>query len=173
MCVLAARHPAVNSRWDAAEDDDGAASIVEHGYVDLGVAVATERGLVVPHLPDADALALPDLAAALADLVATAREGRTAPERLRGGTFTITNVGVFGVDAGTPILVPGQAAILGLGAVRRRPWEHEGQVALRDVLTLGLTFDHRVVDGEQAARFLADVGALLEDPTLSLLVGRP
>ncbi|ACQ82095.1 catalytic domain of components of various dehydrogenase complexes [Beutenbergia cavernae DSM 12333] len=167
VCLLLPRHPALNSAW--AEDDAGA-EIVEHGYVNLGIAVATDRGLVVPHLLDAEALGLPALAAALTDLVETARAGRTTPERLTGGTFTITNVGVFGVDGGTPILVPGEAAILALGAVRRRPWEHEDQIALRHVVELGLSFDHRMVDGEQAARFLAQLGELLADPALALVL---
>ncbi|WP_277512758.1 dihydrolipoamide acetyltransferase family protein [Cellulosimicrobium cellulans] len=167
LCLELPRHPALNSAWR--DLPDGSAEIVRHRRVHLGIAVATDRGLVVPHVPDAQDLDLPDLAAALTDLTVTARDGRTTPERLTGGTISITNVGVFGVDAGTPILVPGEAAILGLGAVRRRPWEHDGEVALRDVVTLSLSFDHRVVDGEQGARFLADLGALLEDPALALL----
>ncbi|MBE7699821.1 2-oxo acid dehydrogenase subunit E2 [Oerskovia sp. Sa1BUA8] len=172
LCVVLPRHPSLASRWE--DLPDGSAEIVHSPRVHLGIAVATDRGLVVPHVPDAHRLGLTGLAEALADLTATARSGRTAPERLTGGTLTITNVGVFGVDAGTPILVPGEAAILGVGAVRRRPWEHEGQVALRDVVTLSLSFDHRVVDGEQGARFLAELGALLADPALALLlVGDP
>ncbi|WP_454728346.1 dihydrolipoamide acetyltransferase family protein [Cellulosimicrobium protaetiae] len=171
LCLALPRHPALNSAWR--DLPDGSAEIVRHRRVHLGIAVATDRGLVVPHVPDAQDLDLPDLAAALTDLTVTARDGRTTPERLTGGTVSITNVGVFGVDAGTPILVPGEAAILGLGAVRRRPWEHDGEVALRDVVTLSLSFDHRVVDGEQGARFLADLGALLEDPALALLAGGP
>ncbi|MFE4464564.1 2-oxo acid dehydrogenase subunit E2 [Oerskovia sp. NPDC056781] len=172
LCMVLPRHPSLASRWE--DLPDGSAEIVHSPRVHLGIAVATERGLVVPHVPDAQALGLTGLAQALTDLTATARSGRTAPERLTGGTITITNVGVFGVDAGTPILVPGEAAILGVGAVRKRPWEHEGQVALRDVLTLSLSFDHRVVDGEQGARFLAELGALLADPALALLlVGDP
>ncbi|MFF2268488.1 dihydrolipoamide acetyltransferase family protein [Cellulosimicrobium cellulans] len=169
LCLALPRHPALNSAWH--DLPDGSAEIVRHRRVHLGIAVATDRGLVVPHVTDAQDLDLPDLAAALTDLTVTAREGRTPPGRLTGGTISITNVGVFGVDAGTPILVPGEAAILGLGAVRRRPWEHDGDVALRDVVTLSLSFDHRVVDGEQGARFLADLGALLEDPALALLAG--
>lgn len=169
LCLVLPRHPALNSAWR--DLPDGSAEIVRHRRVHLGIAVATDRGLVVPHVPDAQTLDLPDLAVALTDLTTTARDGRTTPERLTGGTISITNVGVFGVDAGTPILVPGEAAILGLGAVRRRPWEHDGEVALRDVVTLSLSFDHRVVDGEQGARFLADLGALLEDPALALLAG--
>jgi pyruvate dehydrogenase E2 component (dihydrolipoamide acetyltransferase) len=169
LCLALPRHPALNSAWH--DLPDGSAEIVRHRRVHLGIAVATDRGLVVPHVPDAQDLDLPDLAAALTDLAVTARDGRTTPDRLTGGTISITNVGVFGVDAGTPILVPGEAAILGLGAVRRRPWEQDGEVALRDVVTLSLSFDHRVVDGEQGARFLADLGALLEDPALALLAG--
>jgi 2-oxoisovalerate dehydrogenase E2 component (dihydrolipoyl transacylase) len=171
LCLALPSHPALNSAWR--DLPDGSAEIVRHRRVNLGIAVATDRGLVVPHVPDAQDLDLPGLAAALTDLTVTARDGRTTPERLTGGTISITNVGVFGVDAGTPILVPGEAAILGLGAVRRRPWEHDGGVALRDVVTLSLSFDHRVVDGEQGARFLADLGALLEDPALALLAGGP
>lgn len=167
LCLALPRHPALNSAWH--DLPDGSAEIARHRRVHLGIAVATDRGLVVPHVPDAQDLDLPDLAAALTELTVTARDGRTTPERLTGGTISITNVGVFGVDSGTPILVPGEAAILGLGAVRRRPWEHDGEVALRDVVTLSLSFDHRVVDGEQGARFLADLGALLEDPALALL----
>ncbi|WP_166845343.1 dihydrolipoamide acetyltransferase family protein [Isoptericola sp. BMS4] len=169
LCVLLPDHPSLTSRWE--DLPDGGAEIVRPAHVNLGIAVATDRGLVVPHVPAADTMALPDLAAALGDLVTTARAGRTAPERLSGGTLTITNVGVFGVDAGTPILNPGEPAILGLGQVVRRPWEHDGQVALRQVTTLSLTFDHRVVDGEQGARFLADLGGLLADPALALLHG--
>jgi 2-oxoisovalerate dehydrogenase E2 component (dihydrolipoyl transacylase) len=111
---------------------------------------------------------LAGLADALSALTETARAGRTAPEDLAGGTISVTNIGVFGIDAGTPILVPGQAAILAVGAVRRRPWEHEDQVALRQVMTLSLSFDHRVVDGEQASRFLADVGEILHRPGMVL-----
>ncbi|MGC5168898.1 dihydrolipoamide acetyltransferase family protein [Luteimicrobium sp. DT211] len=169
VCALLGSHPALASRWS--DLPDGSAEIVHPEHVNLGIAVATDRGLVVPNIPAADTLGLPELAAALTRLTRTARDGRTAPERLTGGTFTITNVGVFGVDAGTPILNPGEAAILGIGAVRRLPWEHDGQVALRDVVTLSLTFDHRVVDGEQAARFLADLGAVLGDPALAVVVG--
>ncbi|ACZ31117.1 catalytic domain of components of various dehydrogenase complexes [Xylanimonas cellulosilytica DSM 15894] len=168
VCALLGAHPTLNSRW--VDLPDGSAEIAQPAHVNLGIAVATERGLVVPNLPAAETLGLAELAAALTALTRTAREGRTAPERLAGGTFTITNVGVFGVDAGTPILNPGESGILGLGQVRRLPWEHDGQVALRDVVTLSLTFDHRVVDGEQAARFLADLGAVLSDPALTLLV---
>lgn len=153
------RTPEVNSRWDEASNE-----IVQAEYVHLGMAAATPRGLLVPVIRDADGMTLGDLADAIRQLAETARAGRTAPSDLSGGTITVTNVGVFGVDAGTPILTPGEAAILAVGAVRRQPWEHDGGIALREVLTLALTFDHRIVDGEQASRFLADVGRILSDP---------
>jgi pyruvate dehydrogenase E2 component (dihydrolipoamide acetyltransferase) len=153
------RTPEVNSRWDEASNE-----IVQAEYVHLGMAAATPRGLLVPVIRDADGMTLGDLADAIRQLAETARAGRTAPADLSGSTITITNVGVFGVDAGTPILTPGEAAILAVGAVRRQPWEHDGDIALREVLTLALTFDHRIVDGEQASRFLADVGRILSDP---------
>ena len=166
VCDALTRHPSLNSSWD-----EDAQEIVQHGQVNLGIAAATERGLIVPNIPHAETLPLLGLAAAIGELTETARTGRTAPERLRGGTFTITNVGVFGVDAGTPLLNPGEAGILAVGAVRRRPWEHRGELALRDVLTLSLSFDHRLVDGEQGSRFLAEVGSLLAEPGLALLSG--
>ena len=134
-------------------------------YVNLGIAVAGPRGLVVPNVKDAQDLSLADLAAALAALTEQARAARSTPADLSGGTITITNVGVFGVDAGVPLLNPGEAAILALGAVQRRPWEHDGDIALRDVVTLSLAFDHRLVDGEGASRFLGAVGEILADPT--------
>jgi pyruvate dehydrogenase E2 component (dihydrolipoamide acetyltransferase) len=159
--VLALRdHPALNSSWDEAADE-----IVTKHYVNLGIAVAGPRGLVVPNVKDAQDLAFRDLAAALETLTEQARAARSTPAELSGGTITITNVGVFGVDAGVPLLNPGEAGILALGAVQRRPWEHDGEVALRDVVTLSLAFDHRLVDGEGASRFLRAVGEILADPT--------
>ncbi|WP_394768978.1 dihydrolipoamide acetyltransferase family protein [Lacisediminihabitans sp.] len=159
MCIAAKRTPEVNSRWDEA-----AGEIVQFGHVNLGIAVATPRGLMVPNIRDADSLSLVDLTDAITALAETARGGDTARAALSGGTISITNVGVFGVDAGTPILNPGEAAILAMGAVRRLPWEHHGEIALRDVMTLSLSFDHRLVDGEQGSRFLVDVGSMLADP---------
>ena len=153
------RNPGVNARWDGA-----AGEIVHLGAVHLGIAVASDRGLLVPSLKDADRLPLPALAAGLTELARTAREGRSTPADLTGGTFTITNIGVFGVDGGTPILNPGEAAILGLGQVRQRPWVHQGTVKPRWVTELVLSVDHRLVDGALAGRFLADVGAVLERP---------
>jgi pyruvate dehydrogenase E2 component (dihydrolipoamide acetyltransferase) len=164
LLVAARRTPAVNTRWDEAN-----AEIVQYHYVNLGIAVATSRGLIVPNIKDADRLSLTELSTALAELTATARAGTTTPAQLTGGTISITNIGVFGIDAGTPILNPGEAVILALGAVRRMPWEYRGEVALRQVLTLSLSFDHRLVDGQQGSRFLSDVAAVLTDPGLALL----
>jgi 2-oxoisovalerate dehydrogenase E2 component (dihydrolipoyl transacylase) len=159
--VLALRdHPELNTAWD-----ETSAEVVTKHYVNLGIAVAGPRGLVVPNVKDAHAMGLRELTQALNDLSTRAREARCTPSELNGGTITVTNVGVFGVDAGVPILNPGEAAILALGAVQRRPWEFEGEVALRDVVTLSLAFDHRLVDGQAASRFLVDVGEVLADPT--------
>jgi pyruvate dehydrogenase E2 component (dihydrolipoamide acetyltransferase) len=157
------RNPTLNSRWDEANQE-----IVQFNYVNLGIAAATPRGLTVPNIKDADRMTLADISAALTELTETARAGKTSPADLTGGTISITNIGVFGIDAGTPILNPGEAAILAMGAVRKMPWEHQDQIALRQVMTLSLSFDHRLVDGEQGSRFLADVGALLADPGMAL-----
>jgi 2-oxoisovalerate dehydrogenase E2 component (dihydrolipoyl transacylase) len=163
VCLAARRTPDVNASWDEASGE-----IVYFDHVHLGIAAATPRGLMVPKVRNADAMSLAELAAALESLTATAREGRTAPEDMVGGTFTITNVGVFGVDTGTPILNPGEAGILALGAIREMPWVVDGVVVPRTVCQLALSFDHRVVDGQQGSRFLADVGALLADPALAI-----
>jgi pyruvate dehydrogenase E2 component (dihydrolipoamide acetyltransferase) len=159
LLLAVRRHPMVNSSWDEAAQE-----IVVRGSVNLGIAAATPRGLVVPNVKDADRLTLPELARALTDLTDTARAGRTSPADMSGGTITITNVGVFGVDTGTPILNPGESAILAFGAIREVPWVHRGRIRVRQVTQLGLSFDHRIIDGELGSRFLADVGALLEDP---------
>ena len=163
LCIAVGRTPSVNSRWD-----EGAQEIVQFGYLNLGIAAATPRGLLVPNIKEAQRLTLAALAAALTELVDTAKAGRSSPGDLQGGTISITNIGVFGIDAGTPILNRGEAAILAMGAVRRMPWEHRGDIALRQVMTLSLSFDHRLVDGEQGSRFLADIGAILSDPALVL-----
>lgn len=163
LLVAVRRHPGVNATWD-----ETAREIVVKHYVNLGIAAATPRGLVVPNVKDADRLGLRDLAVALNTLAATAREGRTPPADLAGGTVTITNVGVFGVDAGTPILNPGEAAILAVGRIRRMPWVHKGKVRPRWVTTLALSFDHRMVDGDLGSRALAEVAAVLEDPVRAL-----
>ncbi|QKW16934.1 dihydrolipoamide acetyltransferase family protein [Verrucosispora sp. NA02020] len=156
------RHPMVNSTWAGDE-------IVVKEYVNLGIAAATERGLIVPNVKDAGRLTLRELADALTDLVQTAKAGKTSPADMSGGTLTITNVGVFGVDTGTPILPPGESAILAFGAVREMPWVHKGKVKPRLVTTLGLSFDHRIIDGELGSKFLRDIGDFLADPEAALL----
>ena len=169
-CMRAIRRtPVINSRWD-----EQAQEIVFKRSVNLGIAAATPRGLVVPNIKQADSLSLLELAGALGDLTGVAREGRTQPADMSGGTFTITNVGVFGVDAGTPIINPGESAILAFGATNRRPWVVAGSdgresLEIRDVCTLALSFDHRHVDGESGSRFLADVAAIMEDPATAIL----
>lgn len=163
VLVALKRSPTLNARWDGERQE-----IAQFNYVNLGIAAATPRGLMVPNIKDAEVLSLHALAEALTNLADTARSGGCAPADLSGGTVSITNIGVFGIDAGTPILNPGEAAILAMGAVRKTPWEYQEQVALRQVMTLSLSFDHRVVDGEQGSRFLADVGTMLADPAMIL-----
>jgi pyruvate dehydrogenase E2 component (dihydrolipoamide acetyltransferase) len=162
------RTPVINSFWDEAAQE-----VVFKSYVNLGIAAATPRGLVVPNIKDAQDLSLVDLATALGDLTAVARDGKTQPAEMSGGTFTITNVGVFGVDAGTPIINPGESAILCFGAIRKQPWVvSEGgvdQIAVRHVTTLALSFDHRHIDGASGSQFLADVAGMIEDPASALL----
>ncbi|WP_226533225.1 dihydrolipoamide acetyltransferase family protein [Microbacterium paraoxydans] len=165
VCLALSRTPGLNSRWD-----DAAGEIVQHNYVDLGIAAATDRGLIVPMIRDAEQLTLIGLADAVRSLAEVARAGKTSPAELAGGTFSISNIGVFGVDAGTPILPPGQSGILAIGAVRRQPWEYRGEIALRDLMTLSLSFDHRLVDGAEGARFLKDVADLLEEPGRAMLL---
>lgn len=163
VCIAVARNPSLNSSWD-----EQAQEIVQYAGINLGIAAATPRGLLVPNIKGAGGLTLVELARALGDLTETARAGKTSPAALAGGTLSITNVGVFGIDAGTPILTPGEAAILAVGAVRRAPWEYQDAVALRSVLTLSLSFDHRLVDGAEGSRFLADVGIILSRPAMVL-----
>ncbi|MCN9242120.1 2-oxo acid dehydrogenase subunit E2 [Streptomyces sp. RY43-2] len=159
LLVAIRRNPDINASWDEANQE-----IVRKHYVNLGIAAATPRGLIVPNIKDAHDKTLPQLAEALGELVATAREGRTSPAAMQGGTITITNVGVFGVDTGTPILNQGEAAILAIGAIKLQPWVHKGKVKPRQVTTLALSFDHRLVDGELGSKVLADVAAVLEKP---------
>jgi 2-oxoisovalerate dehydrogenase E2 component (dihydrolipoyl transacylase) len=163
LLLAVKRHPMVNSSWDEAAQE-----IVVKSRVNLGIAAATPRGLVVPNIKDAGSLTLPQLAGALADLTATARAGRTSPAEMSDGTITITNVGVFGVDTGTPLLNPGESAIVAFGAIRETPWVHKGKVVPRQVTTLAMSFDHRIIDGELGSKFLADLGALLHDPGTAL-----
>ena len=172
MCLAIKRYPLINSTWD----EDAQEIVVKH-YVNLGIAAATPRGLVVPNIKDADSMSMQELAAKIGELTATAREGRTSPADMSGGTITITNVGVFGVDLGTPIINPGESAIMAFGAVRRMPWvvETEGpggvveEIVPRSVAQLALSFDHRHIDGELGSRFLADVASILEDPARAML----
>ena len=163
VCLAAKRTPDVNAVWDEAAQE-----IVYKDYVHLGIAAATPRGLVVPKVRDADSMSLKELAAALTQLTDTAREGKTTPADMLNGTITITNVGVFGVDTGTPIINPGESAILCLGTIKDMPWVVDGEIEVRKVMQLSLSFDHRVVDGQQGSEFLADVGALLADPAMAI-----
>ena len=164
LLLAVSRNPGVNASWD-----EQAQEIVVKDYVNLGIAAATPRGLLVPNVKDADQLSLPELARALQELAETAREGRTTPADMTGGTITITNVGMFGVDNGTPILNPGEAAILCFGAVRPMPWVVDGEVVVRQVTQLSLSFDHRLVDGQLGSQFLADVGRVLSEPATALV----
>jgi 2-oxoisovalerate dehydrogenase E2 component (dihydrolipoyl transacylase) len=163
LLIAAARHPLINSSWDAAAEE----IVVKH-YVNLGIAVAADRGLIVPNIKNAGALPLPELARSLQALTETARAGKATPADLAGGTITITNVGVFGVDAGTPILTPGETAILAFGQVKDTPWVVDGQLVVRQACTLSLSFDHRIVDGELGSAVLRDIGSMLQDPVRML-----
>jgi pyruvate dehydrogenase E2 component (dihydrolipoamide acetyltransferase) len=155
------RNPSVNAQWTDEE------IIVKH-FVNLGIAAATPRGLIVPNVKDAHDLSLLELAQAIEQLTTTARDGKTQPAEMSNGTITITNIGVFGMDTGTPILNPGEVAIVALGTIKQKPWVVDGEVRPRYVTTLGASFDHRVVDGDVASRFLADVASIVEEPALLL-----
>ncbi|MDR7085655.1 pyruvate dehydrogenase E2 component (dihydrolipoamide acetyltransferase) [Aeromicrobium panaciterrae] len=163
--LLAMKHtPEINSSWDEAAQE-----IVLKGSVNLGIAAATPRGLVVPNVVGADSMTMVELGQAFGELITTARDGKTQPAQMAGGSFTITNIGVFGIDAGTPILNPGEAGILAVGAINKRPWVGDNdEIVARWVTTLALSFDHRLVDGEQGSHFLADVAAILRDPAVAL-----
>jgi pyruvate dehydrogenase E2 component (dihydrolipoamide acetyltransferase) len=166
LLMAVRRHPDVNASWD-----DAAQEIVYKHYVNLGIAAATPRGLVVPNIKDAHRLGLHELAEGLASLTSTARAGKTTPRDMSDGTITITNVGVFGIDTGTPILNPGEAAILAFGAIREQPWVHKGKIKIRHVTQLALSVDHRLVDGALGSLVLADVAAVLADPAQALVWG--
>jgi len=155
------RNPMVNSTWTDEE-------IIVHNYVNFGIAAATPRGLIVPNIKDADKMSMLELAQAIEQLAATAREGKTSPAEMSGGTITITNIGVFGVDTGTPILNPGECGIVALGSIRPKPWVVNNEIQVRQVTTIGATFDHRVVDGDVASRFVQDVASVIEEPALLL-----
>jgi pyruvate dehydrogenase E2 component (dihydrolipoamide acetyltransferase) len=159
-------YPAINSSLDETGEN-----LTLHGGVHVGIAVDSPRGLIVPHIADAQALDLRGMADAMGRLVETARAGRSRPEDLRGSTLTITNVGVFGVDGGTPILNPGEVVILALGRVLARPWVVDGRIEARDVATLALSFDHRVVDGALGSRVLREVADFMADPARALALG--
>jgi pyruvate dehydrogenase E2 component (dihydrolipoamide acetyltransferase) len=171
ICVALRRNPEVNATWDEAAQE-----IVVKSYVNLGIAAATPRGLIVPNVKDADQMSMRQLAEAIGALTSTAREGRTQPADMAGGTITITNVGVFGVDLGTPIINPGESAIMAFGAIRREPWvvtaaDGTETIEPRWVTRLALSFDHRLIDGELGSKFLADVAKVLEDPARGLVWG--
>jgi len=159
LILAIGRYPMLNSSWD-----DAAQEIVVKEYINLGIAAATPRGLIVPNIKDAARLSLPELAQALDELVAVAKDGHTPPADMAKGTITITNVGVFGVDTGTPIINPGESAILCFGVVRDTPWVHEGEIAIRKVTQVALSFDHRIVDGQLGSEFLAEIAGILADP---------
>jgi pyruvate dehydrogenase E2 component (dihydrolipoamide acetyltransferase) len=166
LIIASGRNPGINATWD-----ESAQEVVVKNFINLGIAAATPRGLMVPNIKDADQMSLRELADAMANLVSTAREGKTQPAAMAGGTITITNVGVFGVDTGTPILNSGEAAILCFGAVRQLPWVVKGKIKPRWVTQLSLSFDHRLVDGDLGSRSLADVAAILHDPSQALVWG--
>jgi 2-oxoisovalerate dehydrogenase E2 component (dihydrolipoyl transacylase) len=166
LAIATVRHPELNTRWD-----DAAEEIVTYRAINLGIAVATPRGLMVPNIRDVNSLTLRELADALSGLASRAREGKTAVTELSGGTISITNIGSFGIDSGTPIINPGEAAILCTGAIRRQPWEFHGEIALRSVMTLSVSFDHRLVDGAEGSAFLAEIGRILADPRELIALG--
>jgi 2-oxoisovalerate dehydrogenase E2 component (dihydrolipoyl transacylase) len=159
MCTAFHKTPEVNSFWDAPAQE-----IVTKHYVNLGIATATDRGLLVPNVKNAEQLTLKELSEAIVEVVDAARAGKTDPAQMTGGTMSITNIGVFGIDAGTPILPPGQSTIISLGAVVERPWVVGGEIVVRQVTTLALSFDHRLVDGAQGSKFLADIALMLQEP---------
>ena len=171
LVLAVKRNPGMNATWDEAAQE-----IVQKNYVNLGIAAATPRGLIVPNIKDAHAMTMLELAQAIGALTATAREGRTQPAEMSGGTMTITNVGVFGVDSGTPIINPGESAIVCFGAIRKQPWvvtdaDGNDEIAIRHVTQLAVSFDHRLIDGELGSRFLSDLAAILEDPAQALVWG--
>ncbi|MFL4475437.1 dihydrolipoamide acetyltransferase family protein [Paeniglutamicibacter sp. MACA_103] len=161
----AARNPSVNASW--VETENGAEIQVKH-FMNLGIAAATPRGLLVPNIKEAQDLSMRELAIALNDLAETARAGKTSPADMTGGTLTVTNIGVLGIDTGTPIINPGEVAIVAFGTIRQKPWVVDGAVVPRWITTLGGSFDHRVVDGDLSARFMADVASIMQEPALLL-----
>ncbi|MET3370427.1 UNVERIFIED_CONTAM: 2-oxoisovalerate dehydrogenase E2 component (dihydrolipoyl transacylase) [Jeotgalibacillus campisalis] len=164
----AARNPSVNATWVENADGKGGAEILVKHYMNLGIAAATPRGLMVPNIKDAQDLSLKELALALNELATKARAGKTQPAEMQGGSLTITNIGALGIDTGTPIINPGEVAIIAFGTIKQKPWVLDGEVIPRWITTLGGSFDHRVVDGDLSARFMADVASILEEPALLL-----
>jgi len=160
------RTPLVGAAW--IDREDGTAEIRVRNYVNLGIAAATPRGLLVPNIKDAQDMNMRELAKALEKLTLTAREGKTSPADQQGGTITITNIGVFGMDAGTPIINPGESGIVAMGTIRQKPWVVDGEVRPRFVTTVSGSFDHRVIDGDGMSRFIADIASILEEPALLL-----
>jgi pyruvate dehydrogenase E2 component (dihydrolipoamide acetyltransferase) len=164
VALAVRRYPEINATWD-----ETAQEIVVRSALNLGIAAATPRGLMVPNIKDAGSMSLHELASALDDTITKARAGKLSPSDMSGGTLTITNVGTFGVEGATPILNPPEAAILALGAIQPRAWVVDGLVEVRDVMTLSISIDHRLVDGELGANVLHHVAELLNDPARSLL----
>lgn len=164
----AARNPSVNATWVDNADGKGGAEIQVKHFMNLGIAAATPRGLMVPNIKDAQDLSLKELALALNELATKARAGKTQPAEMQGGSLTITNIGALGIDTGTPIINPGEVAIIAFGTIKQKPWVLDGEVIPRWITTLGGSFDHRVVDGDLSARFMADVASILEEPALLL-----
>ncbi|WP_024818566.1 dihydrolipoamide acetyltransferase family protein [Arthrobacter sp. 31Y] len=164
----AARNPSVNASWVDNADGKGGAEIQVKHYMNLGIAAATPRGLMVPNIKDAQDLSLKELALALNELATKARAGKTQPAEMQGGSLTVTNIGALGIDTGTPIINPGEVAIIAFGTIKQKPWVLDGEVIPRWITTLGGSFDHRVVDGDLSARFMADVASILEEPALLL-----
>jgi pyruvate dehydrogenase E2 component (dihydrolipoamide acetyltransferase) len=161
VCAAVRQFPMMNSAWD-----EQGSQIVVKDYVHLGIATDTETGLLVPNVKDADLLGILDLAREISRVTELARERRASVADLTGGTITITNVGGFGVETGTPIINKPECAIVATGLIAERPWVVDGQLAVRQVMTTSVSFDHRIVDGAYAARFLATLRDLLEDPLL-------
>lgn len=156
------RFPAVNASIDGND-------IIYHGYYDVGVAVSSDRGLVVPVLRDTDNMSMADVEAAIRDYAIKAREGKLSIEEMTGGTFTITNGGVFGSLLSTPIINPPQTAILGMHAINERPMAVNGEVVILPMMYLALSYDHRLIDGKEAVQFLVTIKELIEDPQMLLL----
>ncbi len=161
-CEALQKHPVVNASVDGDE-------IVYHGYQDVGIAVSTDRGLLVPVIRDAHRMSLADIEHAIADYAQKARKGTIQLEDLQGGTFTITNGGVFGSLLSTPLLNMPQSAILGMHTIKERPVAIDGEIVIRPMMYIALSYDHRIIDGKDAVQFLVTIKEALEDPARMLL----